>query len=422
MPTVRKHMARFSSPLLPESLLPVGNRALRYAEEEDQRQKDNAAVASLQAQVVTRPHDKEVLLKCLHLKEDYEDKYGTYIRDEDVESALAQRDSALDSLVQRRRIIANTPLWDTETIWDYVHDRDAFEEKYKTSTDIDDEFREDVNLKCASLLYYEELMYVADGDTQKASDLAGARFHIRVVNPFPGNDERRVSFDRQVRGWLKSLRRDNFEPARMVPTLERPAWNFLLPNPYPKCTDARLEYHCNRQVYRDFIETKVKSARKLASRGTSPPATISLAIFYTTFDVLLSEEKILWPCAWGNAIRLRGVHCARMGMVATVGHHAQERPIVVGEPIPSACGRNYVVGCTRTATGKTANSSGPIGPVSLSHGMRVVMAAEMAEMERRHVHAFLLSIAEAAAHYSLADLEWALEFAFRERLRRRGIQ
>ncbi|KAJ7713202.1 hypothetical protein DFH07DRAFT_974804 [Mycena maculata] len=286
MPTVRKHMARFSSPLLLESLLPVGNRALRYAEEEDQRQKDNAAVASLQAQVVARPHDKEVLLKCLHLKEDYEDKYGTYIRDEDVESALAQRDSALDSLVQRRRIIANTPLWDMETIWDYVHDRDAFEEKYKTSTDIDNEFREDVNLKCASLLYYEELMYVADGDTQKASDLAGARFHIRVVNPFPGNDERRISFDRQVRGWLKSFCRDNFEPARMVPTLERPAWNFLLPNPYPKCTDARLEYHCNRQVYRDFIETKVKSVRELASRGTSPPATISPAIFYTTFDVL----------------------------------------------------------------------------------------------------------------------------------------
>ncbi|KAJ7757221.1 hypothetical protein DFH07DRAFT_958811 [Mycena maculata] len=50
------------------------------------------------------------------------------------------------------------------------------------------------------------------------------------------------------------------------------------------------------------------------------------------------------------------------------------------------------------------------------------LAAEMAEMERRHVRAFLLSIAEAATHYSLADLEWALEFAFRERLRRRGIQ
>ncbi|KAJ7722261.1 hypothetical protein DFH07DRAFT_783853 [Mycena maculata] len=358
---------------------PPGQRDLK--EEEDQRQKDNAVVALLQAQVVARPHDKEVLLKCLHLKEDYEDKYGTYIRDKDVESALAQQDSALDSLLQRCQIIVNAPLWDTETIWDYVHDRDAFEEKYKTSTDIDNKFRQDVNLKCASLLYYEELIV--------------------------------------VRGWLKSFRRNNFEPTWMVPTLERPTWNFLLPNPYLECTDARLEYHCNCQVYHDFIETKVKSARELASHGTSPPATISLAIFYTTFDFLFEyvmkyhifdpdclNEKFAWLlCTDGDG-----------GNVATV----HKSPLLWANPFRV---RAAELRCWLHAHSSDRENCGQFWPKwpRLAIARHARLAAEMAEMERCHVRAFLLSIAEAATHYSLADLEWALEFAFREHLRRRCI-
>ncbi|KAJ7751814.1 hypothetical protein DFH07DRAFT_774716 [Mycena maculata] len=420
MPAVRKHMARFSSPLLPESLLPVGNRALRYGRRggptpEGQRRGRIASSPSRRSPA-RQGGSAQMSAPDVYVTDD-DDGQRKIMKTNTVptsatrtwKSALAQRDFRPRQLSpaapNHREYNPYGTRRPSGTMFMTVRlsPSDAFEEKYKTSTDIDDEFREDVNLKCTSLLYYEELMYVADGDTQKASDLAGARFHIRVVNPFPGNDERRVSFDRQVRGWLKSIRRDNFEPARMVPTLERPAWNFLLPNPYPKCTDARLEYHCNRQVYRDFIETKVRACANSQAVG-HPPAG-----HYLSGDLLYDLRRfvVFIVHGWGWWQPLATMH--------------KSGPLLWAEPIPSACRPELRRWLHAHSDGEDCEQFWAHRP-RLAIARHARLAAEMAEMERRHVRAFLLSIAEAAAHYSLADLEWALEFAFRERLRRRGIQ
>ncbi|KAJ7747629.1 hypothetical protein DFH07DRAFT_775953 [Mycena maculata] len=210
------------------------------------------------------------------VEEDYEDLYGKYIRDADLPAAIAERDSQLDSLIQCHPVIAltaNTPLSDSETIWDYTRDRDAYEAKYKMSADVDDDWHEVVDFKCAAITFYEELM-------TKASDLAGKDVHFCVVNPFPLNDEHRIVLDHQLRGWLLRSRRDDFDISTFPPTVGLPTWKFQMPNVYPEYSLSRLEYFCFRKVFQERVEAKMAAANADAKWGKPTPSVIAPSMFY----------------------------------------------------------------------------------------------------------------------------------------------
>ncbi|KAJ7723993.1 hypothetical protein B0H16DRAFT_1472592 [Mycena metata] len=104
--------------------------------------------------------------------------------------------------------------------------------KFRISFDVDDEWRATLAHKAKELREYEVLLSASNGQPASMDRMAGELFCFTVVNPYRGNDLRRVEFDRYL----------------------------IMTNPF------------NSRVFKAEILAKVAEAREDARKAAPPPS------------------------------------------------------------------------------------------------------------------------------------------------------
>ncbi|KAJ7442422.1 hypothetical protein FB451DRAFT_1440130 [Mycena latifolia] len=212
-------------------------------------------------------------------KEDYEDLYGKFIPDDDNEVWHARKDTAYAALVVLREgVIYSSHIHDREKLLEYFAAEDAFHTEFGAAFEVDDGHDHPLQLKRLLIQHHTELMHRAGGDYWEAFEIAAEPFTYVVVNPFPGDDERRVELDEKLRAIYACYRIDGKPP--WFPTVGRRTFVFDLPNTYGKLDERCLEYWCHCQIWKEDIESYMQKAREDAALPKPAPRVIPPSIFY----------------------------------------------------------------------------------------------------------------------------------------------
>ncbi|KAJ7495178.1 hypothetical protein FB451DRAFT_1163915 [Mycena latifolia] len=290
--TQKRPLRRLSSLVLPITLLPSlslrerlhdANPKLRdsaLASEEVDRAKMNKEVCETRALALASPQNTGKATHARWSKEDYEDLYGKFIPDDDNEVWHARKDTAYAALVVLREglthclfAVYSSHIHDCEKLLEYFAAEDAFHTEFGAAFEVDDGHDHPLQLKCLLTQHHTELMHRAGGDYWEAFEIAAEPFTYVVVNPFPGDNERRVELDEKFRAIYACYRIDRKPP--WFPTVGHGTFVFDLPNTYGELDERRLEYWCHWD-----IESYMQKAREDAALPKPAPRVIPPSIFY----------------------------------------------------------------------------------------------------------------------------------------------
>ncbi|KAJ7099224.1 hypothetical protein C8R44DRAFT_888679 [Mycena epipterygia] len=252
MPPVRTgtRTHRFSSPLLPERLVPPSPLPPSSDPgtsdddlEEEERAKLNRVVCSLRDIATRDMQNYTKVLAWRHAKEDYEELYGRFVPDEDADMF----DATSPSLPLAKYLArALKPATDAAKMTAYFDLADAFESEFGTFKPRDG-LDGKVARRLSLLEEWDHLTAETGGDRAKASAIAAREFAFFAPNPFSaGSDAARFAFDSMLRESLVAAR---FDPPTLEPSLRRAG------------TSGSLNYHCYRRVVRRLMWDKVYERR-----------------------------------------------------------------------------------------------------------------------------------------------------------------
>ncbi|KAJ7434937.1 hypothetical protein FB451DRAFT_1194982 [Mycena latifolia] len=279
----KRSIRRLSSPLLPNALLPsismrqgTTNAKLRAAAEEslaaeeaERLAMNDKVYASLEAALAS-PNNKAKRNVARWDEEDYQDLYGKFVPEHATPAWLAKKGAAYDALVEHRSSVVHLlHIHHADELRAYFAAEAAFERDFGTPFEVDDGVGPVLLLKHHLLDHHNELMHRAHGDPGEAFEVAGEPFTYSVVNPYRGDDERRVEFDAKLRRMYAFYRVDGATPRH--PTLEQRKFVFDLPNTYGELDERRLTYWCHRRIWKDDIDTLMNTAKADAALPKPPP-------------------------------------------------------------------------------------------------------------------------------------------------------
>ncbi|KAJ7099676.1 hypothetical protein C8R44DRAFT_747612 [Mycena epipterygia] len=237
MPPVRTgtRTHRFSSPLLPERLVPPSPLPPSSDPgtsdddlEEEERAKLNRVVCSLHDIATRDMQNYTKVLAWRHAKEDYEELYGSCSRD------LKHWKPATDAAKM-------TAYFDL-----------ANSAPSSPATGLDGKVARHLSL----LEEWDHLTAETGGDRAKASAIAAREFAFFAPNPFSAGSDARFAFDSMLRESLVAARFDLPDVGAFPPTVDNPKFLFQLNNPYSAGTSGSLNYHCYRRVVRQLMWDK----------------------------------------------------------------------------------------------------------------------------------------------------------------------
>ncbi|KAJ7083571.1 hypothetical protein C8R44DRAFT_894457 [Mycena epipterygia] len=176
-----KTMRRLSSPLLPLAVFPsiqscqgARNAKLRKAAEEVERATLNEQVWMLRDAAAVAPNDLMKFKEYRFKLSDYEDQFGKFIPDNENADWHTRKEAAFDALVvQRREVVFLSHHTHNSELHDYFGTVDVYEAEFGVTFDLDHGWSHTLKTKRKLLQCYDDLMDRADGNRQRASDIAG---------------------------------------------------------------------------------------------------------------------------------------------------------------------------------------------------------------------------------------------------------
>ncbi|KAJ7714847.1 hypothetical protein B0H16DRAFT_1477772 [Mycena metata] len=173
----------------------------------------------------------------------------------------------LDDLSQEA--VLYSPIRHHKKLAQYLALRKKCATKFRISFDVDDEWRATLAHKAKELREYEVLLSASNGQPASMDRMAGELFCFTVVNPYRGNDLRRVEFDRYL---IMTNPFNSTQP--LGPTLTREKFEFYIPNKFLNDSDPEERYlcWCRRHLFEAEILAKVAEAREDARKAAPPPS------------------------------------------------------------------------------------------------------------------------------------------------------